>query len=339
MASKTQIVKFEAYAAYTHDDNGEEVKCGLLELLDSIKELESKKRIVQYFGMPVRMDNIHDATLSDDVISKSRNLRLVYFHMTKMRDEGMATTLLENEELTDLELGADEYMAEDISCLYDNELKIFFVQRNYHSLSISGIAEYLKKIYEIIKKGSDDYDPEKSNFKELDIFFKPVPDREVVDNVQKITNYRSLTLSFANDFDTEMPEKIKNMLGPFSTIFGNLGGTKIGTTLSAGSSKAESLKISDTKDIITEITKGNTAFSSALVRGKQGDVPVEKYDLLNGKLHTKHKFSSGKDKNGKARKLHLDPQTVEEEMKLLYLNKDENSSQSFRNKVISNLKS
>jgi hypothetical protein len=99
------------------------------------------------------------------------------------------------------------------------------------------------------------------------------------------------------------------------------------------------LKISDTKDIITEITKGNTAFSSALVRGKQGDVPVEKYDLLNGKLHTKHKFSSGKDKNGKARKLHLDPQTVEEEMKLLYLNKDENSSQSFRNKVISNLKS
>lgn len=338
MASKTQVVKFEAYAAYTHGDDGEELKCDISELLDNIKELEAKKRIIQYFGMPVRMDKIHDVTLNDDVIKEIRNLRLIYFHMLKMRDEGMATAVLENEELTDLELDTDEYMAEDISCLYDNKLNIFFIQRNYHSLSISGISEYLKKIYEIIVKGASNYNPEENDFKELDIYFKPIPDKEALENARKVTNYRSLTLSFANDYEQAISDKIKNVLGGFGSVFDNLGGTKIGITLSAGDFKAKTLNVDNTKDMINEIGRGNSVFSTALVRGKQGDAPVEKFDLLNGRLRTEHKFSSVKDDNGKTRKMHLAPSTVEDVMKLIYFNRDGHTSPSFRDKIIKNLK-
>ncbi|BCX31481.1 hypothetical protein LTWDN19_20480 [Latilactobacillus curvatus] len=338
MVSKTQVVKFEAFAAYTHGDDGEEVKCDVAKLLDGIKRLESQKRVVQYFGMPVRMDKMHDVILDDDTIQRNKDLRLMYFHMTKMRDEGAATAVLETEELTDLELDADEYMAEDISCLYDNKLKVLFIQRNYHSLSISGIAEYLKKVYEIIVKGSSSYDSENDSFDELDIFFKPVPDKEVLKNAQKVTNYRSLTLSFANDFEDSMSDKLKSMLGSLGGIFDSLGGTKVGIVLSAGDSKAKTLDISNTKDMISEVENGNSIFSSALIRGKRGDSPVEKFDLLNGKLQTEHKFSSVKDKDGKARKIHLDPNTVEDIMKLIYVNKDGNSTHSFRDKVIENLK-
>lgn len=335
MVSKTQVVKFESFAAYTHDDDNE-VKCDISELLDGLKGLDQKERVFRYFGEPVRMDSIHDAILDDETIKKHKNLRLIYFHMTRLRDEGAATGVLNTEDLKDLELDENEYIAEDISCLYDNDLNIVFIQKNYHSLSISGITEYLKKAYKLIEKESGAYDSE--SFNDLDIFFKPVPDKKILKNAKKLTNYRSLTLSFANDYEDKMSDQLKSMLGQFGEVFEHFHGTKLGVTLSAGDAKAPTLNANNMRNVVKEVESGNSVFSSALIRGKQGDGPVEPFDLLNGKLQTKHKFSSVKNSDGNTRRMHLQKSVVEDIMKLLYLKKDENSTRSFREEVIDNLR-
>lgn len=79
-------------------------------------------------------------------------------------------------------------------------------------------------------------------------------------------------------------------------------------------------------------------FTTFAVNGKKGDNPIEKYDLLNGKLRISHKFASVQNKDGKARKMHLDPASVEETMKLLYLGIGDEITLPFRDKIIENLK-
>ncbi|ORI31183.1 hypothetical protein BLL61_08035 [Lacticaseibacillus casei] len=331
MESKTQVVKFEAYQALTEKD-GQESKLDLEALFDAIKDQDQEKRSSVYFGTPVRMDNIHDVAV-DDISSKLfPEMRLIYFHLTKLRDEGAATTTIQSEELKDLDLAPDEYIAEDINCFYDTQLCTVFIQRNFHSLSITGITDYLIKMYKLVKEA----DGNQSENEALNLFFKPVPDKKVVEKAQQANNFRTLELSFASDRKQEIPKMVQKFLGNLGDIFGQLGGAKIGLTLSAGKSDQPGLKNQETQEIIKQIADGNTPFSKAIIRGKAGDMPIERYDLLAGKLQTVHKFSSVKDENGSARKMHLSPSAVEDTMNLIYL-KGEEGKQSFRERVILNL--
>lgn len=82
---------------------------------------------------------------------------------------------------------------------------------------------------------------------------------------------------------------------------------------------------------------GKAFFSSAIVREKEGDMPVEKYDLINGKLFVTHKFSSVKSEDGKTKKMHLRPDSVEDVMKNIYLRTDENRSEPFIDEILRNI--
>lgn len=330
MVSKTQNVRFESYVAMSHDKNDKEVNFNIEPLILAIKELNDSQRLSTYFGEPVRMDKIHEVILSDQAIQLYPKLSLTYFHMAKLRDEGVATTTKKTDELTDLDLDEDEYIAEDISCFYDSLLNSIFIQRNFHSLSIAGVCEYLITEYEKIQKLKGNDKPEK-----LDLFFRPVPDKAVLKNAKKVTNYRNITLKFANNNLSGLPKGLTGVLGGLGTIFNNVGGLSAGLTISAGDSKAPSLTKKTMQEFIDAVGSNNSLFSSAIINGKRGDMPVEKFDLLNGKLCTVHKFASVKDKEGKKRKLHLNPNSVEDIMKLIYLTKD--NGIPFRDEIVKNL--
>ena len=335
MVSKTQEVYFEAYQAYTNQ-NGDEMILNIENLLKNIALLKYKDRGMIYFGEKVTMNLIHDVGFDRKKYTKLKSSeKLTYFHITRSRDEGIATTKENKEELKFLELDEDEYLAEDIGCFFDSELCILFIQRNYHSLSVRGLTAYLSAMYKKIEESKEDFDAE--NFKELEIEFRPVVDKKMIAQILENDRFSKLTLGFASDKRVEMPKGLSKLLGVFGDGFDNLDAPNIKIELTA-KKEQPGLNHVDTKKLITESQKKLNLFSTFAVNGKKGDNSIEKYDLLNGKLRISYKFASVQNKEGKARKMHLYPVSVEEIMKLLYLGIGDENKLPFRDQIIENLK-
>ncbi len=135
MVSKQQLVKFEAYLACSGDKDVLDIS----NLLFKIAAQPNDKRKVELYGVPVRIDKVEELTLDDNTLKKYPDMKLIYFHMSKLRDDGIAITKQNIDDLVNLNLEADEYIAEDISCIFDVKSSVLFVQRNFHSLSPVGV--------------------------------------------------------------------------------------------------------------------------------------------------------------------------------------------------------
>lgn len=317
MVVKKQKVKFEVYKAVDSDNT----PINLVDLIEKINSLKNDQKEVKQYGVGTRIDKFEYLTLDDETIAKFRDLKLAYFHMTKMRDDGLATTKEEIDELKNLDLDADEYVAEDINCIFDTKNCLLFIQRNFHSLSVTGVNYYLVKMHKKIALKIEKTD-DKNTYEPLDLIFKPVPDKDVLKGIVESDNYRRIELSFANaSLETFKGQGLLNKcLGNLGDIFDSLGGVNMGLTITAGNAKNPSLNKKNLRKLAGDIENNKTLFSSAVFSGKKGTMPVEKYDLINGKLCVTHKFSSVK-KNSKKR-IHLDPRSVRDVMQKIYLKGD-----------------
>lgn len=331
---KEQKVKFEVYKAIDSKNTPINI-AGLLQKTNSLKN--SQKEVSQY-GMQTRIDKFEKLTLDDQTLKKYPKLELVYFHMTKMRDDGLATTKEEVNDLKNLDLDADEYVAEDINCLFDTQNCLLFIQRNFHSLSVTGVNYYLVKMHKRItvkiKKECD-----KKTYEPLDLQFEPVPDKEILKGLINSDNYRKIDLSFAtSSIEAFKGQEILNKcLGGIGMVFDNLGGYTVGITLTAGNAKNPSLNRNNLRKLANAVENNKTLFSSAIISGKNEKTPVEKYDLINGKLCVSHKFSSVKKKGKKKKRIHLDSRSVRDVMQQLYLNGGIDSKEPLMEVALKNL--
>ena len=272
MVSKQQLVKFEAYLACSGDKDVVDIS----NLLFKIAAQPNDKRKVELYGVPVRIDKVEELTLDDNTLKKYPDMKLIYFHMSKLRDDGIAITKQNIDDLVNLNLEADEYIAEDISCIFDVKNSVLFVQRNFHSLSPVGIKTYLIEM----KKKMDN--------ETITLDFKPVPDKKIISKLKKVDNVRKLELSFGYDSYKQFNLPLKKYLGVMGEIFDRFGnGVNVSLVLSAGYKKDNPFKKENTTDAIQRISNDNSIFSKAIISGKTGSMPVEKYDLINGKLQTK----------------------------------------------------
>ncbi|UQS81897.1 hypothetical protein MOO45_06810 [Bombilactobacillus folatiphilus] len=202
---------------------------------------------------------------------------LFYAHFTRLRDEGIALTKSSDDSLEELDLDKDEYVAEDIGMIFDTQFCSLCIQRNFHSLSITGITEYFQEMY---KKMND---KDESGIHELDIYFKPVADREKLQKLKDIDNYRSIELSYAQG-NEDIPSYAYQGLSYFKKVLEDLDGEKISVVISVGHSQKKSLKRELTKKISELVQDHKSSFKRAKLRGKIGNQRVEPYDLLNEKL-------------------------------------------------------
>lgn len=319
MVAKKQKVKFEVYKAV--DSNNTPIN--IAGLIEKINLLKNDQKEVKQYGVGTRIDRFEYLTLDDETIAKFPGLKLIYFHMTKMRDDGLATTKEEIDELKNLDLDADEYVAEDINCIFDIKNCLLFIQRNFHSLSVTGVNYYLikmhKKLALKIEKTAN-----KHTYEALDLIFKPVPDKDVLKGIVESDNYRRIELSFANASLENFKGQgmLNKCLGHLGDVFDNLGGINMGLTITAGNVKNPSLNKENLRELAGDIEDNKTLFSSAIFSGKKGKMPVEKYDLINGKLCVTHKFSSVKKTGKKKKRIHLDPRSVRDVMQQIYLKGD-----------------
>lgn len=331
--NKKETIKFEAYVCYKKDEKGKECFSDISELLENIKNVPLEKRTINYMGEKIRMDIISTPTLSDDRLRNMGNGKLKYFHVTRLRKEGIAKTQIKKTDLESLDLDSDEFIAEDIGVIYDTALNAVCIQRNFHSLSIKGVAYYLNKMNHKIKTNNSNNQKENEN----PIYFKPVCDKKMLINAKKITNYRGLELSYATSND--IPDKktmLSGVLPSLRDVFSGLNGEKI--TIYIGAKKltkkfTNSLNSKEMQNIIDDIDNNKTIFNRAVIKGKEGDAPVEIYDLLNGKLTRKIKFSTV-TKDGK--RIHLRADSVLERLLDNYFGND-SIKNPFRDEIRKNL--
>ncbi|GED95574.1 hypothetical protein LBSP_21340 [Lentilactobacillus buchneri subsp. silagei] len=302
---KKQRVRFDFFQVLQFDKNSDEdTICDIskfLQEINGVKPLEN--RVKSYFGEPVRMDSIHVEPDHEE---------LTYFHLTRMRDEGIASTTEKTEKLTDLNLSTDDFIAEDANCIFDSKLRVLMLQRNIHSLSQSGLLEYLKLMYSDLHEGKD-----------ANISFEPVPDIESVKQALNATKYNQLAVKFASNNVNVLPNMLEKFLGVFKATFDSIGGDSLSLVISIDRGNKSGLKSAEMRSLINDVKNNKSIFSSVLVKGKQGDAPVEIYDLINGKYSVYHTFVASKKVGGdKQKRIHLNPVSVEEEMIRMYVTVD-----------------
>lgn len=264
MANKRRKVRFEFYQINGKKTNETDVSEGLYEISSILKELNKKKMVdrdITLYGEKVRMDQA-------DLICEAPNIYSVHF--TRLRNDKPAYAELDKAILKEIPLDEGEYIAEDISCIYDTTLCVLMVQRNIHSLSVTGIEDYLNKFKEE---------------EDTDISLQFVEDKKVLNKALKNTKFRKISLKSASANKDEKKSSLNRLIGPFMNMFDNFNGRNFTVEISAGNAK-DDLSEKETKALIEQIGKNKSLFSSALVSAKTEDnVPVEKFDLINGKMY------------------------------------------------------
>ncbi|PRO78100.1 hypothetical protein C6Y10_13805 [Lactiplantibacillus pentosus] len=312
---KKQRVRFDFFLVLQSGKNGEEdTVCDISHLLQEINEVKPlENRVKSYFGEPVRMDSIH---------VELGHPELTYFHLTRMRDEGFALTKENTETLTDLDLSTDDFIAEDANCIFDSKLGVLMLQRNVHSLSQSGLLEYIDLMYGELHEGKD-----------ANILFEPVPDIESVRQALNATKYNQLAFKFASNNADVLPSAFGKFLGNFKGAFDDIGGDSLSLVIGINRGRKTGLNVKGMRALINDVKDNKSIFSSVLVKGKQGDAPVEIYDLINGKYSVYNTFvASKKVGTNEQKRVHLNPKAVEEEMIRMYV-----TVKDYRSVVIHNL--
>lgn len=261
---KKRNVRFEFYQINGKIVEDGEVKKGLYNIMPILNKISRLVKMTDrdavLYGERVRLDRL-------EIINE--HPEIYGLHFTRLRNDKPAYIELEDELLKELPLSPGEYIAEDISCLYDVELRLLMIQRNIHSLSVSGLEAYLDEF-------KDD---------DVEISLQFVSDKEIIDSALKNSKFRKLELRSASANEDTKMGLLKNVISPFMDMFSGFGGTNFSIEISAGRT-GEDLSVDQVKSILEAIRNDKSLFSSALVSAKSSaSVPIEKYDLINGKLY------------------------------------------------------
>lgn len=306
---KTKKVRFDFFYSGTIDVDGNNCSFDLTELINDIYELPVQQRSMSLQGETVKIDNV-----------LTYDNGQTYFHMSRFRDEGLATGTIDSDDIEDMPLDEDQYIIEDIGCLFDPTLSCLMIQRNTHSLSVTGVRDYLSNMYlNIHNTDQIDMTPEqKSVINNFEFDF--VPDVDVFGKVQRATRFRTIQFKAGSLEDDEIsPELVRKLIGPFNKIKNSYGGYKVNITISA-EPHGENLDMDSAKEFKNLVQENQTMFSSAIIRAAEGDAPVEAFDLINGRLLCYDKFNITRTDNitNQVKKIHLDSSAVEESMNRMY---------------------
>ncbi|EUJ43393.1 DUF6731 family protein [Listeria riparia] len=301
--AKKRLVNFDFFRVCVIDGSDEAEKLyDLVELLNHLNNLEPNEKIIYYQEERARMNTI---TMHQD-----KPYGLFQFNLCRLREDGPGITSIISSELSNIRLEENEYIAEDINILYDDELHVLMVQRNMHSLSPSGLEAYFQSYV-------DKLDPNNN----YTISLQLIPDIDSTAKAKGKEIYRKLTLRVASNKVNQITE---DSVGDAFRNLQGLEGHTVEITITAKSQKNAKLKSKEIKNIIEMVEQDQDTYLKAEVSGKDSDTtPVEKFDLVRGKYRVKRFYQV-------PAKHHLRSASVLEDITPLYMN-------NIRNEIMKNL--
>lgn len=204
------------------------------------------------------------------------DLKYWYLHFVRMRDHMLPSKAKLTTNVEPFELDDDEYLGEEVTALYDEDHHILMLQRNRHSLSPSGLEEYLNLIWE----------RHENNQK---IYLRPILACDNVSRAKKKGNvYRRLLIRFA-DLDKREVSNTKSPIRRFISAIKEYGAVNAEITLTLGYSRDKSLSPETVIDTISDLTDTNDLrglVSKAEVAIKEDDTAVEIIDLFEDRAQS-----------------------------------------------------
>ncbi|MCD8904343.1 hypothetical protein K2V56_02545 [Staphylococcus chromogenes] len=137
--SKQKIVNFNVFYTCSIQEKGKAPYVSLTELFETIRkeyeEYPQYKVVKNYNYDPVRIKKIEPPNKNG------------YYHIVveRLDDTRYQKTTIYGDSI-DLELENDEYIGHEISILYDPAKNVMVIQRNFSSLSPSGIEKFIDSI-------------------------------------------------------------------------------------------------------------------------------------------------------------------------------------------------
>lgn len=199
-------------------------------------------------------------------------------HFTRLRETNVpAITQSYVDELQEIGLKKDEYIAEDASCLYDYELNILMIQRNIYSLSPSGIEFYINNFLD--------------NTCEI-VELCPVIYKKAFKRGRGKDIYRTITMRTS---DVQKNSSVLSLDNPISKAFKELQGLEgydIEIVVKAAKGKSTKLNKERVENVLKEFEEEKEYLSKAEIGFKESEeANLEKIDLLKGKIFTFLSFS------------------------------------------------
>ncbi len=143
-------VRIEYYQVVESNESGQDRLFDLRKIINKLDDLPLERRKKEYYQDGARLDKIKYNKIDN----------YWYLNFVRLRQTGIPSKASETSETEPIKLLDDEYIGEEVPCIYDVDNHILVLQRNRDSLSSSGLELYLnyfncynsfqKSLYEII---------------------------------------------------------------------------------------------------------------------------------------------------------------------------------------------
>lgn len=274
MTEKKATVKVHYFNVDIIDSDGKEhvdKEAKLEKLLFFLQTLAEKNRILQLDrpDMEVEDDTDLNNGIQLQVVEKVGEYWKLCF--VKIRDESLPGKISTTGVYEALSLEPNEYIGEDMTIIYSPTKHFIGVQRNYYSVNISKVEDYLNRI-------QLRYDGKKNIFK-----FEPITDSKNVPNNALI---RSVEISCLDLTGNDIKSVIENDE--------TYGAGRVVYKLTVGTQKKDATLF---QKIMTKVQsfRGNKNITALKVGYKEDvDSPVTAVDFLDNKIEDILKVSYSK---------------------------------------------
>lgn len=282
MAEKDRVnVKFDYYQVSVSNTKSKKGKKKTSEPFDLTKWMDIVQSkydddpanvTMAYFGERIRCD-------STTIINPDNN-PLAELHFTKLREKNSpAVGSIHLKDLKPVQLSGDEFIAEDVSCIFDPSNYVLMLQKNIYSLSRSSLVEYINYFWNIDRE-EDDYE-----YIELNPIFR----KDSFKNGKKMANFKKLSFKTGNknNGQASFNNPFQGDIGKVFKAMQQLKGLNIEVTITASQAKNKQLDHKEVIKIINEIEDQQNLFKSASVSGPISGTDKSTFiDLMNGKVQS-----------------------------------------------------
>ena len=190
--------------------------------------------------------------------------------MLRLRQAQLPGIANDDGEYEIMELEDDEYIGEEVSVLYDEQLSILVIQRNRNSLSPSGIEEF----FNLMAPGEN-------------IRLEPILPREEAMELRKGDYIRSFNLSIADIREMQLTDEnnssIREIIASIREKY-NAISVSIKISLGQRGRKDDSLTLNEVAATIDECSGRNGVTKMVLAKKEAEDARVEVYDLIDKRV-------------------------------------------------------
>ena len=252
MTSKTRYIRFDYFRPYIVSSVGKKVESHPFDFL-------SWMSLMNKLELPQRTKGYQGEDVRADKLFIDENTEYGIVHISRLR-------------------------------LYDSSINVLMIQRNVHSLSPTGIADYISQFLE------DD---------NSHIELRPVVYKDAFKKGSNKSIYRTINLKTS---DIQKNTHILSLSNPISRAINELQafqGYDIEITISTSKKKKSKLNKDVVIDTLDEFESNTQGLSKAIIRSKDSeDSKVEVTDLLKGRIFSYLPFEMPK-------KMFLNPNSVQ----------------------------